>query len=120
MNDYTAEWLTCTLGAETSDLKSAASGETSRGVIGGQKSWRVIRLGPDEYKRLAAYHGLLKRKYEKAAAMPWLPVESDTEPSEYSRIADEQAALPTAEPPSWLTVPGAATGLSKSAVSSGQ
>jgi hypothetical protein len=107
---------------ETSHLLSADEGKTSRVVAGiGGKGWYVIRVGPVEHKRIAVYYGRKKRTYEQASARPWLPVESDTDlEDEYIRIADEQGAAPTAEPPPWLTVPGAATGLSGSAVRSGQ
>jgi hypothetical protein len=102
---------------EASNLMYAASGKMGEGEVGDEKGWRVIRLGPDEFKRLAAYYGRMKRKYEQAASTPWLAVEWDFGTSESSRIADEQGAVPTAAPQSWLGVPSS---LSKAAMNSGQ
>jgi hypothetical protein len=51
---------------------------------------------------MAAEIGRQRRKYERAAAQPWLPVERTLEPDEFRKIADEQGAVPTAKPPSWF------------------
>jgi hypothetical protein len=106
---------------EASYLESAATGKAIRGVVGDEKGWRVYQLGPAEHKRMAAHSGRLKRKYEQAAASPWLPFQLEPElaESEASRIADEQGAVPTAEPPPWVPR-GPSTALSKASMTPGQ
>ena len=43
------------------------------------------RRAEDEYLRLAEYYDELKMKYERAAARPWLPVESDRPPPDWPK-----------------------------------
>ena len=40
---------------------------------------------PDEHYRLVDYYDELKVKYERAAARPWLPVESDRRPPDWPK-----------------------------------
>jgi hypothetical protein len=106
--------------SEISHLLDAATGKSSRGVIGDGIGFRVVHMGPDEHERLAAYFGRLKRKYENAAETPWLPVEPPRGADEPSKIADEQGAMRTRKPPLWARDFGAAAAPSEAAVSSGQ
>ena len=69
------------------------------------------------FRRLADDSGRLKRAYEIAAATLWLPVQSPRGLLEFERIADEQGAMRTATPPSWLPVPGGPTALREADVS---
>jgi hypothetical protein len=105
---------------EVSHLTAAGTGKSNLGVIGDGAGYRELRIGPNEHKRLAAERGRLKRKYARAAATPWLPVESSLEAREAWRIADEQGAPLTPEPPSWVHNPVASAAPSNAAVSSGQ
>jgi hypothetical protein len=106
--------------SETSHLMDAATGKSSRGYVGDGMGFRELQIGPDEHRRLAADCGRLKRSYEKATETPWLPVEPSLGAVECSRIADEQGATRTRNPPSWARDFGAAAALSKAAVSSVQ
>jgi hypothetical protein len=83
-------------------LKAAETGETSRGLFVDGTGYFVLRMGRVEHSRVAAEIGRQRRKYERAAAQPWLPVEPPLEPVEFRKIADEQGAVPTAKPPSWF------------------
>jgi hypothetical protein len=107
--------------SEISHVADAGTGKSNLGFVGDGTGYREIRMGPNEHKRLAAEAGRMKRKYEKAAESPWLSVESPLEGLEYRRIADEQGAVPTPEPPSWFhNPPFASAAPSKAAVSTGQ
>jgi hypothetical protein len=88
--------------SEASHLKAAETGETNRGVFGDGTGFFVLQMGRAEHSRVAAESGRMRRKYERAAVQPWLPVERTLEPDELRKIADEQGAVPTAKPPSWF------------------
>jgi hypothetical protein len=97
------EWARICAQNEARSLASAATGKTTRALIGvGDKGWGVVRLGPTEHLRIAAERGRLKRKYEQAATSPRIPIGNLDLGSETERIAEEQGVLWTAEPPTWV------------------
>ena len=58
---------------ETRHLMAAAAGNSVPAAFTNGAGWRVIRMGPNEHKRLAAEYGRFRRRYEQAASRPWQP-----------------------------------------------
>jgi hypothetical protein len=105
---------------EARAFESAATGKTDRAAIGwAGKGGCEIRLRPAEHKRIAAEQGRLKRKYEQAAASPWIPIGAADLGHETLRIAEEQGVVWTAEPPPWATG-GRSTALPKASATPGE
>jgi hypothetical protein len=60
-----------------------------------------IQLEVSELKKLAEDERLMRIRYERAAANPWLSIEPDPRVSELERLADEKGAPRSMTPPAF-------------------
>ena len=71
---------------------AASLGEHLYVTFGDGRGYRTVRLEVSELKEVAEDERLMRRKYERAAACPWLPIEPDPSVSELERLADEKSS----------------------------
>jgi hypothetical protein len=67
---------------------AASLGEHLIMTFGDARGYRSVRLEVSELKKVAEDEGLMRTKYERAAAAPWLSIEPDPRVSELEKLAD--------------------------------
>ena len=76
----------------------ASLGERLNATIGDARGYRTVLLEVSELERVANEEGLMRMKYERAAAAPWFHIEPDPRVSEIERLADEKGSLRSMSP----------------------
>jgi hypothetical protein len=76
--------------AESFHEWAASLGEHLIVTFGDARGYRTVRLEVPELMKVAQDEGLMRIKYEEAAAYPWLSVDADSRVSELERLADEK------------------------------
>ena len=77
----------------------ASLGERLEATFGDARWYQTVLLEVSEVERVAEEEGLMRVKYERAAAAPWLPIEPDPRVSEIEKIADEKGSPRSMSPP---------------------
>ena len=85
--------------AESFHEWAASLGEHLIVTFGDHRGYRTVRLEVSELKKVAEDEGLMRMKFERAAAYPWLPIEPDPRVSELERLADKKGSPRSMSPP---------------------
>jgi hypothetical protein len=80
---------------------AASLGEHLIVTFGDARGYRSVRLEFSELKKVAEDEGLMRMKYERAAAAPWLSIEPDPRVSELEKLADEKGSPRSMSPPAF-------------------
>jgi hypothetical protein len=87
--------------AESFHEWAASLGEHLFVTFGDVRGYRTVRLEVSELKKLANDERLMRIKYERAAAYPWLSIEPDPRVSELERLADVKGSPRSKSPPAF-------------------
>jgi hypothetical protein len=87
--------------AESFHEWAASIGEHLIVTFGDVRGYRTVRLEVSELKKVAEDEGLMRMKYERAAAAPWLSIEPDPGVSALEKLADEKGSARSISPPAF-------------------